>query len=566
MSFAMATQRVGQDVQLTVNGLQASMSNGLLTVGFKENGTVQSLIKNNVELAHNIVANKDTFYVDYYADGKGRPLTVDELKVITNNADEAHIAYIDKTGMLYIEYHIVMKKGESGLYCYTVVKNNFEKEFKLSELRSVYRLDTGIFDHAYNAERKGRQPLRSYMTQYKKIQDETYELPDGELYTNGKIYSKYDYASYFKDNSFWGQYGNGFGFWFIPVSTEYYPSGPLKQDLLVHYDAITLNYMTSAHFGTGDFTVPVNWEKLYGPWYIYINTGNEEELIRDAEEKATTEGKKWPYTWVNEPLYPIQRASVTGKLDMTHNRSSEDAIVVLAKSGGDYIRQKGDYIFYSKADQNGNFKLNNVRPGTYTLYAYATKGDVTRELNKDNIVVNKNNVNMGTVSWDPPYHRNKLWQIGVADRTAKEFKYGNELRNHKWQAAVPENLDYVVGKSNDSEDWFFAQTKPGDWNLRFIMQNVTKKNFYLMVAMAAFSKGGIYGKDGNVDIKVNGQTIKTVTYPNDATIYRSGNKSGWYHLEEMEISSDMLHVGENIITFTNNNSAVMYDTIVLESD
>jgi rhamnogalacturonan endolyase len=65
---------------------------------------------------------------------------------------------------------------------------------------------------------------------------------------------------------------------------------------------------------------------------------------------------------------------------------------------------------------------------------------------------------------------------------------------------------------------------------------------------------------------VNGQTIKTVTYPNDATIYRSGNKSGWYHLEEMEISSDMLHVGENIITFTNNNSAVMYDTIVLESD
>ncbi|MBP2657641.1 MAG: hypothetical protein H6Q69_673 [Firmicutes bacterium] len=560
------SKEIGQDVQLTVDGLKVRISNGLLTVEFKENGTVQSLVKNNVELAHNIVDGKDTFYVDYYAEGKARPLTVAELKVISNTADEAHIAYIDKTGMLYVEYHTIMKKGESGIYCYTVVKNNFGNEFKLSELRSVYRLDTGIFDHAYNAERKGRQPLRSYMTQYKKIQDETYELPDGELYTNGKIYSKYDYAGYFKDNPFWGQYGNGFGFWFIPVSTEYYPSGPLKQDLLVHYDAITLNYMTSAHFGTGDFTVLANWEKLYGPWYVYVNAGNEDEVIRDVKEKAVAEGKKWPYAWMNEPLYPIQRASVTGKLAMTHKRSSEGAMVVLAKSGGDYIRQKGDYIFYSQADKDGIFKLNNVRPGTYTLYAYATKGDITNELNKDNIVVEKANMNLGTISWDPPYHKNKLWQIGVADRTAKEFKYGNELRNHKWQADVPEKLDYVVGKSKDSEDWYYAQTKSADWNVRFNIKNVNEKKFYLTVAMAAFTKGGIYGKDGNLAITVNGHNVKTVTYTNDSTIYRSGNKSGWYHMEEIEISSDLLQAGENVITFTNNNSAIMYDTILLESD
>lgn len=566
-SSAIMSKVVGQDVQLTVDGLKARLSNGLLIVEFKENGAVQSLVKNNAELVHNIAEGKDTFYVDYNAEGKNRPLTVDELKVITNTTDEAHIAYIDKTGMLYVEYHIIMKKGESGLYCYTVVKNNFGKEFRLSELRSVYRLDTGIFDHAYNAERKGRQPLHSYMTQFPKIQDETYQLPDGELYTNGRIYSKYDYAGYFKDNPFWGQYGNGFGFWFIPVSTEYYPSGPLKQDLLVHYDAITLNYMTSAHFGTGDFTVPTNWEKIYGPWYIYINTGNENEVIGDVKGKVAAEEKKWPYTWMNEPLYPIDRATVTGNLTITHSRSSEGAMIVLAKSGSDVIRQKGDYIFYSQADKKGNFKLENVRPGTYTLYAYGTKGDITSELSKNDVVVGKNDLNLGEITWDPPAHKNKLWQIGVADRTAGEFKYGKELRNYKWQKMVPKTLDYVIGISKDSEDWYYAQTQSGDWNIRFDIKNRTAKKFYLTVAIAAFTKGTINGGgDSSLTIKVNDYVVRKLSYLSDTSIYRSAMNSGWYHLEEIELSPEVLHVGENVVTFTNNNSSVMYDTVLLEND
>jgi len=560
-------EAAGQPVQLHVDGYKAQLDNGILRVSFKENATVDSLVKNNVELAHNIVQGKDTFYLDYNAERKGQPFVVDELRVITNTTDEAHIAYIDKTSMLYAEYHIILKKGESGLHCYVIVKNNLGREFTLSELRTVYRLDPGIFDHAYNAERKGPQPLNSHLKQYKRIQDETYEIPDGEKYTNGTIYSKYDFAGYYKDNPFWGQYGNGFGFWFIPVSTEYYPGGPLKQDLLVHYDTITLNYMTGAHFGTGDFAVPVDWQKIYGPWYIYINTGDEDTVINDAAKQAQAEMKKWPYKWMDEVLYPVQRSKVSGKLVMTGNRSAANAMVVLAKPGGDFIRQTSDYIFSAAADKNGKFSIRNVRPGEYDLYAYATNGDVTQQLEKDHIVVGSEDVDLKDVTWNPPIYKNKLWQIGFSDRTAQEFKYGGELRNYKWQTMIPENLDFYIGKSNSQEDWYYAQTKTGDWNVHFDLKDTIAKKYNLTVAMAAFSKGKMSsGSSYDLTIKVNGQSVKTVSYPNDTTIYRSATKSGWYHLENIEIDASLLKCGENVITFANHGSAIMYDTILLESN
>lgn len=555
-----------KDVQLQVDGLKACLSNGIIEVKFSEDATVNSLKKNNVELVNNLPEGKKTFYIDYYAEKKARSLVIDELKIIENTPDIAHIAYVDKNGMLYVEYHIILKKGDSGLYGYSIVKNNLGRPIDLSELRSVYRVDPLIFDHVYNAERQGSQLLSKYMKQNRKIQDETYEMPDGEKYTNGKIYSKYDYAGYYKDNPFWGQYGHGFGFWFIPVSTEYYPGGPLKQDLLVHYDAITLNYLTSAHFGTGDFMMPQNWQKFYGPWFVYVNEGSEKEAIEDAKEKARQEKKQWPYSWVNEELYPLKRSLVKGKILLTHDRPTNNLMVVLAKPGSDIIRQPGGYIFYGQTDQHGEFQIDHVRSGEYSLYAYETKGDVTSELVKNDIEVGGQTLNIGTIKWDAVYHKNKIWQIGSADRTAKEFKYGSELRNYKWQEAVPENLDYIVGQSSPSTDWFFAQAKTGIWNIHFNLQYPLQKKYYLTISLAAFTKNNINGQDGDLTIEVNGQKVKSLSYPNDTTVYRSAVQSGWNHLAVIELDGAVLKVGENKVSLKNNNTKVMYDTILLESD
>jgi rhamnogalacturonan endolyase len=188
-------------------------------------------------------------------------------------------------------------------------------------MRTMYRLDRDIFDWAYVSERTGQQPRYAELVQYPSVQDETWKMPDGS------IYQKYDYSGYMAENPIWGHYGHGFGVWFMPVRTEDYADGPLRQDLMVHQDALILNYFQGAHYGgggPGDFK---NDEKLFGPWFTYVNTGEAAAVIADAKKKAAAEQAKWPYRWMAEPLYPLDRTRVTGRVSVPH------AMIVLGAPG-----------------------------------------------------------------------------------------------------------------------------------------------------------------------------------------------------------------------------------------
>ncbi|MDS0525657.1 polysaccharide lyase family protein [Clostridium sp. SHJSY1] len=556
-----------KDVCLIINGMEAILDNGLIHIEINKRGSVSSLIKNGKELVSNLVGadgdvNKNrTFYLDYHANGKFRDFTPSELKVIKQKEDFVHIVYIDKTSLLYAEYHMIMKSNVSGLYSYVIVENNCKEKLTLSELRTVYRMGLKNFYMAYNVERIGRQPTHIELEKKIKLQDETYKYEDGE------VYSKYDYAGYYKDNKLWGQYGDEFGAWFIPVSTEYYPSGPMKQELLIHYDGIILNYMTGAHFGTGAFDVPKEWKKLYGPWLFYINDGTEEEIINEAIKVADEQEKQWPYSWMEEKLYPIKRSIVKGKLVSSDGRVTDKSVVVLAKEGGEFLRQKGDYIFYGNADDNGNFEIHNVRPGKYTLYAYATHGTITRQLEKNNINVELSEMNLGDVIWEAPKYNNLLWQIGQSNRESSEFKFGNELRNYKWKTMLPSELEFKIGESKECDEWYYAQPKDSKWNIKFNLDKKFKGKIHLTVALAAATTYQIGLKNSPcLIIKVNDNVIKKAEYENDTTVYRSAVKSGRYHLEEIDFCGDLLHDGENVITFESIDGAFMYDTILLETD
>lgn len=556
-----------KNVSLTINGMESILDNGLIHIKINERGSVSSLIKNKKELVSNLVGadgdvNKNrTFYLDYHANGKFRDFAPSELKVVKQTENFVHIVYIDKTSLLYAEYHMIMKSNVSGLYSYVTVANNCTDDLHVSELRTVYRMGLKNFYMAYNAERIGRQPTHIELEKKLKLQDETYKYEDGE------VYSKYDYAGYFKDNKLWGQYGDEFGAWFIPVSTEYYPSGPMKQELLIHYDGIILNYMTGAHFGTGVFDVPKEWKKLYGPWLFYINDGTGKEMIEDAVKVAEDEEKEWPYSWVEEELYPIERSVVKGKLISSDGRAVDHAVVVLAKEGGEFLRQKGDYIFYGKADEEGKFELKNVRSGEYTLYAYATHGTITKQLEKSNIKVEAGVLELGNVVWDAPKYNNLLWQIGQSDRTASKYKFGSELRNYKWMTMLPVELNYIIGKSKESEDWYYAQPKDSKWNINFKLDKKFNRKAHLTVALAAATTYQIgITKSPVLIIKINDNVVKKVQYENDQSVYRSAVKSGRYHLEAIEFDGDLLRSGENVITLESIDGAFMYDTILLETD
>lgn len=557
------------NVTLAVDGKRCIMENGILSVTWKEDASVESLIKDGTELIKELDGTsrdsnaKRTFYVDYHAEGRFHKFHTSRLDVIVSNDDMAHIAYVDTSGLLYIEYHIIMMKGESGIYSYVVAGNNTDSEFSLGEFRIVYRFGNKIFDHACNTERIGLQPTHKYMEQFECLQDETYRLPDGEQYTNGDVYSKYDYAGYFGSNPAWGHYGHGFGFFVIPVSTEYYPGGPLKQELLVHYDGIVLNYFTGAHFGTGTFNVPKDWKKFYGPFFAYINQGEDgEALYRDALKRANVEKKKWPYSWVNHPLYPKTRSRVTGKLTFSNGKPCCNTTVILAKPGICIERQTSDYIYSCETKEDGTFAMEHVRFGTYTLYAYQTGGSVTEQLIIDSICIDQTDTSLGCLTFTIPEQK-LLWQLGKATRTCEGFKYGGELRNYKWFGLVPAELTFRIGENTEADDWYYAQTKPGTWNLIFSMDTISAASYSLTVAIAGICKEVMTDKsEPYLKIFLNGFLIKEATFLNDSSVYRSATRNGRYRRIEIEIDASLLKTGENLISLCNTNCMVMYDTIV----
>ena len=445
--------------------------------------------------------------------------------------------------------------GESGLYGYVICKNPKNRRLG-GEMRSMYRLDRDIFDWAYVSERTGQQPRYADLVKLPAVQDETWKMPDGS------IYQKYDYSGYLAENPMWGHYGHGFGVWFMPVSTEYYAGGPLRQDLMVHQDALILNYFQGAHNGGGGPGEFAGNQKLFGPWFTYINTGDSAAMIADAKKKAAAEQAKWPYPWMDDPLYPLDRTKVTGQLKVAGGRSAANAMVVLGRPGEEVYKQGGDFLYYANADASGSFTLPDVRPGSYALYAYATKGSITGQLEKDDIVVSGRLLDLGTVLWSPPKYSAALWQIGVADRMSGEFKYGGELRNIQWIGMVPADLAYTIGTSKEAADWYFAQGKPGNWDVRFQATRAYTGTAHLTVAIAGVSQ------NPHLTVSVNGQQVKSLTYANDAATYRAALRSARYQVEDIAFPGGLLHSGENTVRFqltaVGNNGGIMYDTIKLE--
>src|SRR5262249_42024395 len=135
----------------------------------------------------------------------------------------------------------------------------------------------------------------------------------------------------------------------------------------------------------------------------------------------------------------------------------------------------------------------NVRPGTYTLYAWGTQDTTTDEFARDGVEVKGDALDLGTVEWTPARHPTQLWHIGKANHMSDEFKFGDQLRTMMWVDKVPANLTFTIGKSNYKEDWYYAQTQIGHWDVNFNLDKVPSGNAYLTVAMAG---GGGNGEGG----------------------------------------------------------------------
>lgn len=547
-------------VRLEVDQIKkvVKIQNSKITICFDFHGNATSLKYNSRELLNHLTGEPTdpdkyhSFYCDYHMNGKTYELDPQEIKVISQQDNLVHIAFVNQNSELSIEYHILLRVNDSAIYSYIIAKNMSNQVLKVNELRTVYRFDPILFQVGFNGERMGMQPASKLMMRGRKLQDETYLMKNGSLYSNSRIYSKYDYAGYFKNSDFWGQFGKEFGAWLIAPTKDYYGSGPLNQDLMIHYDGLILNYLFSEHFGKGLNKLPINWQKMYGPWCLYLNNGD----LSDALERSNQEIKNIPYPWIQEDQYPRNLYSLNGNLVLELKSKFYQLILMSAKKEGkEIVECQNTFTYSAKSCEDGKFEINNIRPGKYWLYAYALDGDdveihcLAKGINVDQDIQLSNLIIKAKTS--------TIWQIGFSSQTTSGFVFSDQLRNYIWHNLVPKNLIYHV---DQNDDWYYLQNDQGKWQIVFDLKRKLS-NGELQISLAGATQKKMEDTQGVIiKIWLNDKKILNRNLGNDRSAYRSAILSGRHCL--LKIPLMKVPVGNNVITIKT-NGYLMYDTIKL---
>jgi rhamnogalacturonan endolyase len=481
--------------------------------------------------------------------------TDDLIEIAFNNPANNHFTY---------ELHYIIRKGISGIYCYLVQSHKAsDSAAYFGQTRWGIRADEALFDyHLVRDSIQGPMPKMAELKQENEIQDWTFRMADSSVYT------KYNYADYIEGRHVHGMAGrqSGYGLFVIQASHEYLNGGPSKQYQNVHSNPYLICMFNCGHFLSdirkADDRITGDWVKLDGPFFLYVNQGKTiDEIWKDAKRQSANEIVQWPYRWMQHQEYPLNRGVVNGQLLLNGKPSQPGTYVILAAKGYDWQAQGRGYIYYAKTNASGQFNITAVRPGNYTLYAYGS--NETEEFQQQNIEVKPGINKLGTVSWNTQPKGRLLWQIGVADRRTSGFKLADHKRDYGVFNEVPADLSYTVGKTADSEGWYYAQTKPGKWNILFNYVETTERQGYLTIAMAGVAKNPL------LEVYVNDQKVAYFNkLGNDASIYRSAIAGGFYQQHTIRLDAGLLKKGVNTISLTLPNvkegGGIMYDAIKLE--
>ncbi|MFA6581423.1 MAG: polysaccharide lyase family protein [Paludibacter sp.] len=543
-------------VKLFETDKTVSLSNDLIEFSFNKNNATLSSIKQAG--GNNLLGG----YGAGYLMGPGFSMKPSVYKLVRNTPELVEISFTHEARNGYFfELHYVLLSGESGVYCFLEQYHHAgSPDGGFGQVRWGLRADSTLFD--YHLVRDNIQgPMPKFSDFKKKMQDWTYQLADSTYYT------KYDYADYIEGRNVHGFAGtqSGKGIFVIQASHEYLNGGPTKQFNTVHSSPFLIMMFQCSHFLSderkGEGPVKGEWQKLGGPFFLYVNSGkNIADIWSDAKQKAYEEVAKWPYQWMDHPDYPLKRGKVTGQL-FVDSRSAANAHIILAAPGVDWQAQTHGYIFAMRADKDGNFTIPNIRPGKYCLYAFTD--NVTEEYCKNEIVVTANKTSdLAKLVWKPNRFGKIIWQIGVADRTTRGFKLSDHKRYYGVFNDVPENLTFTIGKNKESDDWYYAQTKPGNWNVQFDLNKDPHGTCLLTLGIAGSAK------NPRLEIWVNETKTGEYYFGNDHSIYRSAILGGYYQQKEIEFPARLLKQGTNRISFRLPNvkygGGIMYDVIKLE--
>ena len=551
------------DVTMSVSGMTTKMSDGTWNITINSNGRVSSLQRKGTEFL-----SSNGIYFDYTTSDGNKGLSPSKVKIIKQTAEHCEVLYSATSGNTIFEQGFIMRKGVPGIYTYVIATGTATSANEpIKEARVCSRLAESMLYGYVDWRMNGRIPSNSEMTEAEKsentIQDATYRLADGSIYT------KYNWANYIERDTLHGLRDNTYyGLYNIPVSYEWINGGCERQELTVHATSkspITIQMLQGEHFGGQAMVLNEGEKKLYGPFLIC--TTYSKNPVQSARKQWGKEVEAWPYQWFENDLYPRERGTVRGHLDVTTGQRNDSVRIVLAQEKGkDPYEMTRGYQFWTLTDANGDFEIKNVRPGTYNLFAYAKAGEVTDMLEQDDITVIAGDNHIGSITWSPKKYSELLWMIGQNDRRSSEFHFSDALRQYGLWNEVPKNLTFTIGQSSEQEDWYYAQVqKDGTWTIAFNLDKTYSGKAHLTASLA-----GCTGNGSTVSVKVNGTqrgTWKPGT--NDAAIYRSVVNSGRHHLLTLDFDASSLKQGANTIALTmsgnGSNGGFMYDCIKLEA-
>lgn len=611
--ISQATWAADAPVTITDAGGIYTLANGIITAQIdKGSGRLRSLTYKGVETVN-------TGYWSHTPSGPGVTDTI-TISPQTNEGERGEVSIKGVSGgrpmgsgpggsaVADIEIRYALDRGSSGLYTYSILTHKAEyPATSIGEARFAVKLNDAVFDWMTVDRDRNMKMITAYDWDHgtRMNMKEARRMNTGIL--KGQVEHKYDYSAVQFDTPAygWSSTTRHIGFWILNPSDEYLSGGPTKVELSAHRDATftdsltapapptLLNYWRGSHYGGSSCVIDQGeqWTKVIGPFLLYCNTGRTPEALwQDALAQAGKEAKSWPYGWVSGVDYPrkAERGTVSGQFILTDPQAPgarmENLLVGLAHPGYtppgsrpvDWQTDAKYYEFWVRGDANGRFTIPNIRPGAYTLHALAN--GVLGEYAKTNVTVNAGQaLDLGRLAWTPVRFGRQLWDIGIPDRTAKEFLHGD----HYWQWGLylqypkdfPSDVHFVIGKSDYHRDWNYAQVPrasddtgrlPGPattWSVSFDLPTAPHGRATLRLALAATSAR-------RITLAVNDQPAgDTGPLPDTATIRRDGIRGYW---EERDVVFDaaLMKAGTNVLKLTIPAGGVMsgveYDYLRLE--
>jgi rhamnogalacturonan endolyase len=376
-------------------------------------------------------------------------------------------------------------------------------------------------------------------------------------------------------------------------------------------------------------------------------------LWADAIAQAKKENSKWPYDWVKGADYtPLAgRGNVKGQISLVDplapkgsSKKLPKLTVVLAHPDfeapaggtaggggrgnygpGSWMHDARFYQFFNDGTEDGKFSISKIRPGIYTLHAWAD--GVLGEFAKTNVTIEAGKtVDLGTLTWTPVRLGAQVWEIGYPDRSAQEFFKGDGQNywlwgwNLRYALLFPNDLTYTVGKSDWHKDWFFEEVPhatnlsfvnpeakdPANqrfgwvkaesleqypqtdqrgpwavygrgretvWTVKFNMAKQGQGRAALRVALA-----GVNGMRGGLTVMLNGTSAGAIGSGSDVDnaplrntdAIRYNTDRGLWQERTLKFDAALLKPGENTMTFTvpagDLQSGVVWDYLRLELD